>query len=128
MNDNSIKGHRWVVVRGAKADSAITHIKHTTKEIHRTLAKQKDCSDRPPTLPEGVMTERPLGNLESTYYVIWKLGFRRAFGGTVNGNRPTENSNLPCTCFIFPWKSKQCVHQVQVAMYNSVFFNNYELL
>ena len=56
--------------------------------------------------------------------VILKLGFRRAFDGTVNGD--TENSM--CTefamyvlSFFVEINKKKCVHQVQVAMPNFIF-------
>ena len=56
------------------------------------------------------------------FNIILKLGFRLAFYGAVNGD--TENS--ACTEFAmyllsFLWKSKKCVHHVQVAMHNSIF-------
>ena len=31
--------------------------------------------------------------------------------------------NLPYTCFLFSWKSKNSDHQVQVKMHNFVCFN-----
>ena len=58
--------------------------------------------------------------------VIKKLGFRRAFDGTVNGI--TENSKcieftmcIIILAFFFRGNQKKCVHQVQVAMYNYFF-------
>ena len=56
------------------------------------------------------------------FSVILKLGFRRVFDGTVNGN--AENSKcIELTMYLlsFIMEIKKCVHEVQVAMYNSIF-------
>ena len=56
------------------------------------------------------------------FIVIFKLGFRRAFDGRVNGN--TENYKCIQFFHVFAFffrGNKKSVHQVQVAMYNAIF-------
>ena len=65
-----------------------------------------------------------------SYAVILKLGFRCAFDGMVQGDTETsmriEFAMYLLSFFSFFLEIKTCVHQVQIAVHNSIYLTGVE--